>query len=127
MACELALVPIKVVKRVGQSVVVEWTDEDGTWRTTLPAEVVQDSEIYETVLFEGASYGVLWDSYIDVRPFSKEAIYEGLKRAGIWTMEDMRLNAAKALKVFQRIAGGIFNRMLQEAERDNQPPRRSEP
>ena len=102
-----AIVPVRIIKDHGPTLLVEWTvDDNDRRRAYLPKEVIQHlrpdgigsiGEIEQAELDAGAPYGVAWERYAPIAEVASEVGRE-MRRRNIWTVRDLqgRANEAQA-------------------------------
>ena len=99
---------VTIVKREGGTAVVEWREGDTPFRATLPLvelAIAPDGRTAECVHPEwGIPYGEDFAALITPSA-SPESIDRELKRAGIWTAEDLHGNPNGAAGAIQRAYG----------------------
>lgn len=113
-----AALPVKVVIQLGDNAVVERAAENGSLsRRIVPARLVTGGEIAAEAWEAGAVYGIEWESYITPLSVTPEEIADGLRRAGIWTKDDLLKNPRAALGALQAAFGFCLAALI-EAVRD---------
>lgn len=87
------MMDLKIIKRVGEAILVEWRDEEGVHRATLPADSpMTDPE-------QGIPYGRQWEEILS--PTTVERKAQALREAGIWTARDLRQNIQRVRAALQ--------------------------
>jgi len=96
----------QVIRRSGAAVLVEYTDTDGHLRrVTIPAREITDEGVGEDVLAAGMEYGADWEAIIArANRVTPEAYAEALRRAGYWTINDLRADPNGAAGVLAQRA-----------------------
>lgn len=96
----------QVIRRSGSAVLVEYTDPDGhVRRVTIPAREITDEGVGEDVLAAGIEYGADWEAIIArASRVTPEAYAEALRRAGYWTVNDLRADPNQVNDVLMRQA-----------------------
>jgi len=99
------MIPVKVVARQGQSLLVEWMADNGRYqRGYLPKSDVIDNEADPSKLALAIPFGIDWSNCLpEITPPSPESIANELRRAGIWSLEDARNNGAVAVGALMRV------------------------
>jgi hypothetical protein len=83
---------------------VEWRDENGPHRVTLPNG---DNDVTR-----GIPYGVPWE--LLVTPITSERIARALRDVGIWTANDLRAHAKEARAALIALVGDSLGELLKE-------------
>ncbi len=101
------------IRRVGGAVLVEW-DDGRIHRAYIPAEAFPgegEAEVDDDVLAAGIEYGADWEARLSrVTPAE---LADRLRRAGFWTVEDVRANANMACAIL-RLGTPILGDLLRE-------------
>ena len=105
-------VPVKMLERRGETVLLEWADGDETKRGYLPASVVipETAEIALAVsaseLPLAAPYGVPWAALLQVDPSDfSERLQKALHNANLWTFDDVMKNPNSVIGAIQVALG----------------------
>jgi hypothetical protein len=97
------LIDVRIIQAKGESALVEWVTDGIPYRAFVPLiEIVTDQASEET-LKAGIPYGVDWENVQLAASAATLAI--NLRRNGIWTGEDLRLNLQAALGCIQATYG----------------------
>lgn len=87
-------IPVTIITRKGQAVLVEYQRDGGPARASLPVSSVLagpgDSLGWtsQEELDRGIDYGLPWAELVKGQTITAEAIERALRAAGIWTIED---------------------------------------
>lgn len=115
------MVEVKVVRRDGKTMLVEW-QEDGLLKraSVSPDMVVEDNGATAQVEnpAAGIPYGADWWRIVELEPVTPEVLDRELKRRGIWTVADLRANPNIAQSALIAVYGVNLTRLLQAAEKD---------
>lgn len=102
---------MKVIAQHGQSKLVEYEDAMGRLqRCYVPADVEPTAEILD----QGIPYGVPWERLVD--PISAEQLADALRRAGIWTLADLRAHSQQALHAIWGVIGLTVSTLKRKAK-----------
>jgi hypothetical protein len=103
------------VRRKKHGQLVEFTDPDGRLRrVVVPPDAVSDEgEVDDEVLGMGIPYGLPWERIIG--DLSAEAVADALRRAGIWTLDDLRHDRQAAVVALQHAIGAYVSQLTQAA------------
>ena len=80
-------IEVQVVKKRGESAVVEWVADKKAFRKTVPLKLIKDGKIEEKQLTKCPDYGIPWAKEIEPN-LSSEDLEKALHNAGVWTAED---------------------------------------
>ena len=94
------LIPVKVIKTKGLSSLVEW---DGPQRAFVPTIEIADGQVLASTLEECPPYGIVWENFIAFGEI-EGLVCTQLKKAGIWTYEDLQNRD----RILNRIATNII-------------------
>lgn len=100
----MTTVKVKIVQRKGQAALVEWVDDAGTHRATIPGGVIRKGQVADDELSFGIPYGEPWEELITLST-TPETIAAELRRCGIWTREDLEARPNQALGAIQAAYG----------------------
>lgn len=106
----------RVIERREQVDLVEWVGEDGPGRVWLPTGTVQEGEVDPLELGRGISYGMPWEELVTVTA-TPERIAAELRRAGLWTAEDVRQRPQAAQGALLAAMGTDLAALLRLARR----------
>jgi len=109
---EIKLYPVRVVKVTGEAALVEWLEDGRPRRCVLPVGLA-GSEIDAETLGLGAPYGLPWEEII-VLQATPDALADNLRRAGIWTLDDMQ-DSKRVFGVIQATYGVDLGALIQAA------------
>ena len=98
------MVKVKIVQQKGQAALVEWVDDKGTHRATIPASTIVKGQVASDELGYGIEYGEPWQELIELSA-TPETIAAELRRCGIWTREDLETRPNQALSAIQSAYG----------------------
>ena len=105
------MVEVRVIERVGPSVLVQWQDGEVARRVTVPGDAVGKDKCAQDVLSQGVEYGVDWAAHLSLTVTARD-VAEALKRANIWTADDLSSNFGRARKTFARLYMADFANMV---------------
>lgn len=108
-------VKVRVIRRRGESALVEWLDGDQQNRVMIPVTAVVDGLVADDVLSAGVPYGVPWAELVQLTA-TAEKIQAELYRVGVWTVDDLRRNPQLALGAVQRIYGVDLSALMRAAK-----------
>jgi hypothetical protein len=105
---------VKIIASKNQTALVEWEDADGLHRGYIPEEVIYDNVVDDDVLSIVIPYGLEWEyiigdllNKVTPREFSKN-----LRKAGIWSMQDLRSNPSVVFGAIQQTYGLDFSTLV---------------
>lgn len=108
-------VKVNVIRRKGQSALVQFVDDDGLQRIELPSSSVgEDGLVDELELGMGMPYGLRWEEIVQFS-VTPEMLADELRRRGIWTLDNLMVNMQGAVGAFQAIYGVDASRLLKRA------------
>lgn len=114
------LVAVRVMAAEGESALVEWQGKAGRFRAYVPAVEVQGDKCATEILEAGIPYGVSWERCIaDLADLTPKRVAAELRRAGIWTLDDLRVRRKQAKLALAGLAGlavGEIERAAREFE-----------
>lgn len=109
-------ITVRLVEQRGPSAVVEYARPDGSpARAILPAGLVQDGAVEAGELELGIPYGLPWEEICQLAA-TPAALADALRRAGIWTLEDLRRSPKAAAGAIQAVYGLEFAALIRAAE-----------
>jgi len=100
-------VPVKIIQKNKETVLLEWADGDETKRGYLPAHLVilETAETPSAVVLDelasAALYGVPWADVLPVPQEYAAKLAKSLHNANLWTFEDVRTNMDAAVGAVQ--------------------------
>ena len=112
---------VQVIRKKNRTALVQWRDDNGRLlRGTIPAEQVEESEqestVDQSVLDMSVPYGVSWQDFMSDIYISAEDVEVALHNAGVWTVQDMRLNPSTVNGVFISLVGINLVHLMRLAE-----------
>lgn len=105
------LVPVKIIQQKGLSALVEWEHRKSVKRAFVPTNVLDGEKCPAAELELGIQHGEPWENYV-CKPPSAKQVADALRRAGLWTMEDLFLEPVKAKQIFQALCGQQFTHFM---------------
>jgi len=109
MSEEKLTIAVKVIKKQGHSALVQWGPEEDPRRAWAPVYKIEDGHIEADTLAECPPYGIQWEQYLDEEEFGlMDRVTKALRKAGIWTFEDLQSND----RVLTRIAVNIIGKVV---------------
>ena len=97
--------PVTIVRRDGDSVLVEWMDVKAIRRVWVKDSDIAAGKVAESILETGVSYGLpLEKMFSDIRVTAAE-LAEEFHRNGLWTMEDFTASPRVVVTTVQRLTG----------------------
>jgi hypothetical protein len=117
----MANVSVKILQQSGRSVLVEWRDEYGAMRGTLPLEVVKDGFVDDKHLSLAIPYGVDWVYALQTAmpEVTPERFAATLRQYDIWTFEDLTSNSQRAFTAIQAVYGLDYQTLVKVAKSYN--------
>lgn len=99
---------VKIIKKSGESALVEWGDNGGLHRAYIPeTRISADGFVDKTVLDYAVPYGLPWESIIQFNA-SPDEFANQLRSHGIWNKEDAEKNPARVQGIIQSVYGVDF-------------------
>jgi len=96
---------VTIIQPKGSAALVEWVDHGCIYRCIVPRdEIGENGSVSQDVLDAGISYGTQW-SAVEPEIVTGEMIEQALRRAGIWTFEDLQKHAQAAVGAIQSAYG----------------------
>lgn len=105
---------IRIISEQDQSILIEWHDGERYHRSVVPKKEVNHGEVKAPEL--GIPYGEDWTKLIKAK-VNPGLIDHELKKAGIWTIDDLRRNVAIAQGAINQAVSIILNDLLTNAEK----------
>lgn len=91
---------MRVVRKKGESVLVEFVIKEFYRRVYIPSTELKDGRAPESILERGIVYGEPWEEFMDMNASRKQMANE-LRRRGMWVAEDVNpVTVAKVNKAF---------------------------
>jgi len=94
------LIPVSVLKREGDVVLVEWVKNGEAFRGYLPQAVLGDKGVFEDELEAAMPYGIPWADVLTINSSVSE-LGKQLKNAGLWTAKDVSQNPRVVIGAIQ--------------------------
>lgn len=109
-------VPVKTIAIEGQSILVEWVDNDDLWRCFLPAFEVANGKASKEALKAGAPYGIRWEDHLPTLPPTlAHVLAVELRKRGVWRGEDLQdVNSTR--RAIAVMIGKIYTLLKQAAQ-----------
>lgn len=117
------LIPVTVITRKGQAVLVEYTRDDRPARASLPVSSVRagpgDSLGWtsQEELDRGIDYGLPWAELVKGQTISSEAIERALRAAGIWTIDDYNKKPGLVMGAMVSLVSPIIANLQRSVQR----------
>lgn len=112
---------VQVIRKKNKSALVQWRADNGSLlRGTIPSAEI-DGENTETfvepaVLEMAVPYGVAWSDFLQDVLIPAEKIEQALHSAGVWTVDDMRLNPASVNSAIVSLVNINLVQLMRQAE-----------
>ena len=117
-------VQVRLIRRKNQAALIEWHAPDTGYlhRAFVPYEQLKimgspdlaDPMIFVSKPHEGVPYGVAWEELAELNiRVEPELLAHELRKAGIWTELDLRLNPQAALSAIQHVIGLSIHALAQ--------------
>lgn len=99
-------VRVRIIKAQGQSALVEWA---GPHRAFVPISEIHQETVLSNVLEECPLYGIIWEEYLDLAQIKLacKGLAANLRRAGIWTLEDLQAKDRVVTRIAAKIIGKV--------------------
>lgn len=108
-------VTVKTISAKGDVALVEWVESGRLKRAVVPAVSVVEGQVDPEVLSMGVPFGLPWEKIIQVKA-TPVLLADGLRNAGIWTLEDFRAHMPDVQAVIQAVYGVEFATLLWAAQ-----------
>lgn len=102
---EVVSVSVRCIRHKGDAALVEWIDRGQYRRGFIPLSSIKDGTVKETTLKRAVPYGIPWEKCIKITATPEEIANE-LRRAGMWTLED--IDAGRLRKINRAFDYGEF-------------------
>ena len=102
---------IRLVQKAGEAGLVEWVDGADWKRAYIPLDEVA-VKVDETVLDAGIPYGLEWNK-IKPKQLDPLDLQNQLRKAGIWTAEDLAHNPQAASLALLEFAGANLTAIIE--------------
>jgi len=115
------MVEVYVVSQKSGSALVQWGVPADRHRGYVPAEEVEGSKVAKSVLDAAIPYGLPWEELVDLSDLTPEKFARELRRASIWTAEDLAARATHAkhaLAAATAVTLGTLRKAAQELEQE---------
>lgn len=104
-------IKVNVIRRKGATMLVQFADENGVQRVTLPSSSVDDDGLVDVLeLSLGIPYGLPWEEIVQFKA-TPETVTNELRRRGIWTREDLIADPNGAVSAFRTASGVDASRL----------------
>lgn len=117
---EIELIPVKIIGSKGRSVLVQ---VEGPRRYYIPRSAVKDGQVEADVIAKGITYGIEWETYLDLSEITIAALASKLRRNGIWTQEDLEQKDRRGAQLAWNLIGRAVRQAVKRAN-ERKPPRR---
>lgn len=109
---------VTVVKNVLGTALIEWEDEEGLHRGMIPEETVRDGVVVDELIPLSIPVGVDWEFILadHIGAMTPQRLAKELRKAGIWTFDDLTKNVPKAEEVIRNIYGVDLSVLLRSAK-----------
>ena len=92
---------VKVIKHIGESAVVEWTEKGYLKRVTIPASKIEADQVAVSVLSAGRDYGVPWED-VEYQKLVSKDVANNLREEDFWTYDDVAKNPRRVMGIIQK-------------------------
>lgn len=110
---------VRVVSIHNRASLIEWTDEEGIHRGTIPEELVVNGAVNNEILTTAIPYGVDWALALEgvLHEITPRTFAKALYGSGFWTLQDLRQNPNAVIGVILSVCGIDFQTLVIAAER----------
>ena len=115
------LIPVRIVKEQGRSTLVE---VEGPRRYYVPRGKIKDGQVEQSTLDKAIEYGVRWDSFLEDVHLAPDELATILRKAGIWTLDDLKRLDRKLIRIGTNIIGKAVHEAADRAEHSKLPRRK---
>jgi len=92
---------VKIIKHIGESAVVEWTEKGYLKRVTIPASKIEADQVAVSVLSAGRDYGVPWED-VEYQKLVSKDVANNLREEDFWTYDDVAKNPRRVMGIIQK-------------------------
>ncbi len=97
------LIPVKKIYDGDKAVVIEWQEKGRTKRGSIPTAEYAE-KVDADLLAASIPYGVPFED-MPLKQFTGEDLADAIHAAGVWTEEQVRVNAQKLVGVLRELYG----------------------
>lgn len=108
-------IPVKTIRTIGKSCLVEWVVRGKILRGYIPLDKVSE-RVDETVLDAALPHGVPWEE-MTIPAFSGSDLRSALVNAEVWTFDDLSRNPQVVVGVLQTLYGVHLGSLIRFAEK----------
>ena len=96
------MIPASMISKQGQGMLVEWVEDGKPKRGIIPLDEYNfvKRTVAKDTLAAAIPYGVPWED-LEVPEITAEDFANSLRRAGIWSVDDLRTNPNRAVAALQ--------------------------
>jgi len=95
--------PFKLIANQGENGLIEVLRGGETTRCILPMVMLRGKDVSDAEIDLGIPFGLPFSQFLQANPFIPEIVEVKLHNAGIWTLDDLRQNAQKAVRIIQSV------------------------
>ena len=92
---------VRIVKHIGESAVVEWTEKGYLKRVTIPVSKIEADKVAVSILSAGREYGVPWEN-VEFQKLVPKNVANTLREEGFWTYDDVPKNPSRVMGIVQK-------------------------
>jgi hypothetical protein len=96
---------------------VEWQNDTGLFRATIPVKKLVDGQADPAILEAGIPYGLPWEELEFSAPTGAE-LAQALRAAGIWTKQDLFSRPKVAVGVLQSLYSVDLGKLIEFATKE---------
>lgn len=108
--------PFKLIANQGENGLIEVVRTGETVRCILPMEMLKEKLLSDEQIDLGIPFGLPFAQFLLPNPFIPEIVETRLHNAGIWTLDDLRQNAQKVVRVLQSVYNIELATIIKTAE-----------
>lgn len=110
-------IPVRLLNSSGVAALVEWESKGKLSRAMIQAEDYSDGCVEAAALAAAIPYGIPWEDVKFQNP-KPEAVADALRRAGIWTKEDLYTKTNAAIGALQSVYGLHLGLLVEFAQKE---------
>jgi hypothetical protein len=110
---------IPVGKAQGESVLVQWCQDEDYFRAYVPISEVVGNQCPKDVLAQGIPYGIRWSQYLDVPIITPQLLERELHRRGVWTVGDLTIRRKSVQTAIRQVVGSAILEAVERFKKEH--------
>lgn len=109
---------ITIINKRNGSALIEWNDEEGKHRGSIPEVLIENNQVEDDYLSMAIPYGIDWEFVLEdsYRTVTASDLAQSLRNHNIWTAEDARRNPGAVQGAILSAYGMTFQTILKAAK-----------